>query len=85
MAVWMVQVSKQSYAEDAAEHAQAIARLQGQVAAAKEKANRAEEESARLRAEICQLQQDNNAKTAGLETQVVRHAQSQNFYSTYMG
>lgn len=59
--------------EDATEHAQAMARLQGQLAAAQDRAKKTDEEAARLRAAVKQLQDELSSQTALLHSQVTLH------------
>jgi chromosome segregation ATPase len=65
-----VQTSTKSSADEAADQARAVARLQGQLAAAHDRANKADEEVARLRMQLQQAGNELAAKTANLESKV---------------
>lgn len=53
------------------EHAESVARLQGQLAFSQEKAKNADEDAARLRAAVKTLQDDLYSQTALLTTKVI--------------
>lgn len=69
MLLWGHEQSKDQ-GKDAVEHAEAVARLQGQLASTQEKAKKADEEAAHLRAAIKQMQDDLYSATAQLQTKV---------------
>jgi hypothetical protein len=64
------------YGKDTVEHAESVARLQGQLATVQEKFKKADEEAARLRAAIGHLQGDLYSQTAQLATKVTPHLPS---------
>lgn len=64
----MLQGKKQS--EDTVEHAETIARLQGQLAATQEKAKKAHDEAARLRAVLEQMQDLLSSQATQLQAKV---------------